>query len=330
MTDINIIITRSLEKEFLEQIAGVNPNIRIMNGVDLFTAEENGDFSAKDKFDAMLAQAEIICGYWPPKNVTHRAPKLKWMHTLLAGADRPEYAELLKNQVIVSNSTGIHGTQISELVLMLMLNLAKQAHFYFKMQQEKKWAPNVPGILEGKTLGIVGLGNIGKAVARMGQAIGMRVIAIRRSVTAITQDKNVDVLMPAGYLRQLLSESDFVVIALPATAETNKIIGEKELRAMKPSAYLINIARGKIIDEQALIRAIKEHWIAGAGLDTVTSEPLSPQSEMWELPGVIITPHISGRREDYNKLAIPLFCENLKCYLSREKMLNVIDKEKGY
>ncbi len=164
----------------------------------------------------------------------------------------------------------------------------------------------------------------------MGKAFGMRVIANRRSVTEVTRENNVDLLMPAGYLRQLLSESDFVVIALPGTPETNKIIGEKELQAMKPSAYLINIARGKVIDEDALIRAVKEHWIAGAGLDTVTSEPLSARSELWELPGVIITPHISGRREDYNKLAIPLFCENLKRYLNHERMLNIIDKEKGY
>ncbi len=169
MTNINIVITRPLENEFLEQIAGVSPNIKILNASDLAADEENGDFTAKDKFDAMLAQAEVICGFWPPKNVMYRAPKLKWMHTLLAGADRPEYSELLQSQVIISNSTGIHGTQISELVFMLMLNLAKQAHFYFKMQQEKKWSPSIPQILEGKTLGIVGLGNIGKAVSAIGQ-----------------------------------------------------------------------------------------------------------------------------------------------------------------
>jgi D-2-hydroxyacid dehydrogenase (NADP+) len=330
MADINIVITRPIEKEFVQQITGVDPQIKLLDASAFFAAEDSGDFSNKEKFDAMLAQAEIICGFWPPKNAIARAPRLKWMHTLLAGVDRPDFTEVMRSQVIVSNSIGIHGTQISELVFMLMLSLAKQAPFFFKMQQEKRWSPTIPRILEGKTLGIVGLGNIGKAVARLGKAFGMRVIANRRSITETTCETNVDVLMPTGSLKELLSQSDFVVIALPATPATDKIIGEKEFRAMKPSAYIINIARGKIIDEDALIRAIKEHWIAGAGLDTVAIEPLPPRSELWELPNVIITPHVSGRREDYNKLAIPLFCENLKRYINHEKLLNVIDKEKSY
>jgi D-2-hydroxyacid dehydrogenase (NADP+) len=262
--------------------------------------------------------------------VITRAPRLKWLHAMLAGIDRPEFAEVLHSPVIVSNSAGIHRTQVSEFVFLLMMNLAKQAPFFFKMQQEKRWSPAIPGILEGKTLGIVGLGNIGKAVARLGKAFGMRVIANRRSIAETTYETNVDVLMPAGSLKELLSQSDFVVIALPAIPATQKMIGEEELRSMKTSAYLINIARGTIVDEDALIRAIKERWIAGAGLDTVAREPLPPQSDLWDLPDVIITPHVSGRRKDYNKLAIPLFCENLKRYIHHETLLNVIDKEKGY
>jgi phosphoglycerate dehydrogenase-like enzyme len=330
MADINIVITRPVEKEFVQQIIGIDPRIKVLDGSGFFAAEESGDFSDKEKFDALLAQAEIICGFWPPKNVSARAPQLKWLHALLAGIDRPEFAEVLRSQVIVSNSVGIHRTQVSEYVFLLMLSLAKKAPFFSRMQQGKKWSPAIPGVLDGKTLGIVGLGNIGKAVARLGRAFGMRVIANRRSIKETTCETNVDVLMPAGSLQELLSQSDFVVIALPATPATDKLIGEKEFRAMKPSAYIINIARGKIINEDALILAIKEHWIAGAGLDTTAIEPLPPDSELWNLPNVIVTPHVSGRREDYNRLAIPVFCENLKKYIHHEKLPNMIDKEKGY
>jgi phosphoglycerate dehydrogenase-like enzyme len=330
MADIHIVITRPVEKELIQQMTGVDPRIKVLDGSAFMAAEECGDFSYKEKFDALLTQAEIICGFSPPKNVLARAPRLKWLHAMVAGIDRPEFAEALHSPVIVSNSAGIHRTQVSELVFMLMLNLAKQAPFFFKRQQEKRWSPGIPGVLEGKILGIVGLGNIGKAVAKLGKAFGMRVIANRRSITEITSETNVDVLLPAGSLPDLLSQSDFVVIALPSTPATQQLIGEQELRAMKPSACIINIARGKIIDEEVLIRAIKEHWIAGAGLDTVVMEPLPAHSELWDLPNVIITPHVGGRREDYNRLAIPVFCENLRSYIHQERLPNLIDKEKGY
>jgi phosphoglycerate dehydrogenase-like enzyme len=330
MADIPIVITRPVEQEFVQQIAAVDPRIQVLDGWPFMNAEDRGDFSRKEEFDALLAQAEIICGFWPPRHVMARAPRLKWLHAMVAGIDRPEFAEVLQSPVLVSNSTGIHRTQVSEFALLLMLSLAKQAPLFFKRQQERRWAPAVPGVLEGKTLGIVGLGNIGKTTARLAKAFGMRVIANRRSVTEATSEPNVDVLMPAAALLELLAQSDFVVIALPSIPATRKMIGERELRAMKPSAFLINIARGTIIDEVALIRAVKEQWIAGAGLDTTAREPLPPESELWALPNVIVTPHVSGRRKDYNRLAIPLFCENLKRYLRREPLLNLVDKEKGY
>ncbi|MDA8125183.1 MAG: D-2-hydroxyacid dehydrogenase [Deltaproteobacteria bacterium] len=330
MAEIQVLITRPVEKEFVEQITAVDSRIQLLDAAAFSAAEDKGDFSDREKFDALLEQAEIICGYWPPISIMTRAPRLKWFHAMIAGVDRPDFAEMLRSPVVVSNSTGIHNTQVSELVLMLMLNLAKKAPFFFKQQQEKRWSPAIPGVLEGKTLGILGFGNIGRAVARLAKAFGMRVIATRRSITEATCEPDVDRLLPASSLPELLAESDFVVIALPATPATGKLIGEAELRMMKPSAFIINIARGKIINEGALTRAIKENWIAGAGLDTVAVEPLPSWSELWELPNVIITPHVGGRRTDYNRLAIPLFLENLKRYLGGEPLLNLIDKAKGY
>jgi len=188
----------------------------------------------------------------------------------------------------------------------------------------------MPKVLRSKTVGIVGLGNIGREVARLAKAFGMRVVATRRSVKRVARAKYVDILLPREQLLRLLSESDFVVLSLPFTSETNKLIGEKELRTMKPTAYLINIARGNIVDEEVLIRALDEHWIAGAGLDVFATEPLPPDSRLWEFPNVIFSPHIAGGMEDYNIRTIELFCENLRRYLSGKNLFNVIDKKKGY
>ena len=332
MKNINVLIMRPLEKELLDQIASVNSAIKILDASPYYNPQRPGEeiASERNKLDTMLAQADVIVGFWPPQNVISRAPNLKWFHSMLAGVDHPEYKKVSQSPVLLTNTLGIHGTQMSELVFNFILMLAKRATFCFKMQQEKKWVPFNPILLQGKTLGIIGLGSIGKEIARLGKAFGMRVIASRRSIKEITRGRNVDVLMPSDHLLQLLSESDFVVLVLPATTETRNLIGEQELRSMKSTAYLINIARGSVVDENALIRALTENWIAGVGLDTVAGEPLSPQSELWELPNVIITPHIGGRRDDYNKLAIAVFCKNLKLYIRGKDLVNIVSKEKGY
>lgn len=330
MGQLNIVYTRALDSECLRAIADVSPEIKLWDASGLYTAEQNGDFTSEHEFDAMLSRAEIIYGPWPPKDVVKRAPNLKWFQAMLAGVDHPSYADVVKSPVMLTNSQGIHGTQMSELVFEMMLMFAKQAPLCFQMKQDKKWQRFMPMVLHSKTVGIVGLGSIGREIARFAKAFRMRVVAVRRSTRQTTRARNVDKLMPRDKLPELLSESDFVVLALSATPENSKLIGEKELRSMKSSAYLINIARGSVVDEEALVRALDEHWIAGAGLDVFAVEPLPPESRLWELPNVIYSPHIGGTREDYNTIATELFCKNLGHYLHGEKLLNLIDKEKGY
>ncbi len=162
-------------------------------------------------------------------------------------------------------------------------------------------------------MGILGLGNIGTKIARLAKAFHMRVIATE--IRPIKKPGYVDEMLPAADLPRLLEQSDFVVIAIPLTPETSKLIGLKEFKTMKPTAYLINVARGGIIDEPILVQALKEGWIAGAGLDVFNLEPLPPQSPLWDLPNVIITPHCAGLREDYDLLVTKLFCKNLRRFL---------------
>ena len=330
METINVLVNTPIGDELLQQITDVSPRIKLSNVFELARAEQKGDFARKSELDALLAEAEVIYGFRFPKNMIARAPKLKWVQVMSAGVDRFLDDEFRQSSVMMTNVSGIHATPISEIVLELMLMFVKQAPLCFQLKQEKRWTRFMPTILRSKTVGIVGLGNIGREVARLAKAFGMRVVATRRSAKRVTRARYVDILLPREQLPRLLSESDFVVLSLPFTSETNKLIGEEELRTMKPTAYLINIARGSIVDEEVLIRALDEHWIAGAGLDVFATEPLPPDSRLWELPNVIFSPHIAGGMENYNVRATELFCENLRRYLSGEKLLKLVDKKKGY
>ena len=330
MESINVLVTTPIGDELLQQIIAVSPTIKLSNVSELTRAEQRGDFARKDELDALLAEAEVIYGLRLPKNVIARAPKLKWVQVMSAGVDRFLDGEFRRSPVIMTSVSGMHATPIGEIVLELMLMFTKQAPLCFQLKQEKQWKRFMPTVLRSKTVGIVGLGNIGREVARLAKAFGMRVVATRRSAKRVMRARDVDILLPREQLPRLLSESDFVVLSLPFTSETSKLIGEEELRTMKSTAYLINIARGNIVDEEALIRALDEQWIAGAGLDVFATEPLPTDSGLWELPNVIFSPHIAGGVEDYNIRATELFCKNLRHYLSGENLLNVIDKKKGY
>jgi D-2-hydroxyacid dehydrogenase (NADP+) len=327
---VNVLVNTPIGDELLQQITNVSPRIELSNVFELARAEQKGDFARKSELDVLLAEAEVIYGLRLPKNMIARAPKLKWVQVMSAGVDRFLDDEFRQSSVMMTSVSGMHATPIGEIVLERMLMFAKQAPLCFQLKQEKQWQRFMPTVLRSKTVGIVGLGNIGREVARLAKAFGMRVVANRRSAKRVMRAKYVDILLPREQLPRLLSESDFVVLSLPFTSETNKLIGEKELRTMKPTAYLINIARGSIVDEEALIRALDEQWIAGAGLDVFATEPLPADSRLWDFPNVIFSPHIAGGMEDYNIRATELFCENLRRYLSGKNLLNVIDKKKGY
>jgi len=327
---VNILVTTSIDDKCQRQIIDLSPNIKLRDVSDFADAEKRGDFSSKEQFDALLAEAEIIYGPRPPQNIIARAPRLRWIQTTNAGVDDFLDSDIIRSSVIVTNTSGIHAISIGECVLELMLMFVKKMPFCFQLKQERQWKRFSLTVLRSKTVGIVGLGSIGREVARLSKAFGMRVLATRRSAKQVTRARNVDIILPQDQLPQLLSESDFVVLALPLTPETNKLIGKEELRTMKPTAYLINIGRGDIVDETVLIQALDENWIAGAGLDVFATEPLPIESRLWELPNVIFSPHVTGEMEDYYIQATELFCENLRRYLNGKKLLNVVSKKKKY
>ena len=263
------------------------------------------------------------------------ARQLKWLHLPSAGATHVLFPELVDSQVIVTNSRGLHAIPIAEHVLGVMIILARKLHEAYRFQLEGKWArremfDRYPTFseLHGQTAGIIGLGSIGLAVAERVKALGMRVIANKRTVG--TPPACVDELGGPESLPGLLQMSDFVIIAAPLTPETRGLIGERELRLMKPTAYILNVGRGAIIQEAVLIRALKEGWIAGAGLDVTEVEPPPAESELFHLPNVFLTPHCSGLRSHYWEHALAIFKPNLGRFLRGEPLENVVDKHGGY
>jgi phosphoglycerate dehydrogenase-like enzyme len=330
MKEVRVMVTTALDEAILKQITAVSSRIKLTSVSELIKAEKKGDAAAEKQMDALLAGTEIIYGFSLPENVIDRAPKLKWFQTVSAGVDRFLDDKFRQSPVIMTSVSGIHAVPIGEFVLGLMLMLAKQAPLVFQQKQQQQWKPFVPMVLRSKTVGIVGLGNIGREVARLAKAFGMRVVATRRSARQSQRARYVDRLFAPNQLLQLLAESDFVVLTLPLTKETHRIIGETELRSMKPTAYLINVARGQVVDEEALVHAVEENRIAGAGLDVFTREPLPAESRLWELPNVVLSPHVAGLMEDYGVQATAVFCQNLRRYLAGKRLINVVDKERGY
>ncbi len=330
MEVVEVLVITSLDDECIRQITTISPKINLRDVSGFANAEKRGDFSSREQFDAHLAEAEIIYGPDPPKNVIARAPKLKWIQTTDAGVDDFLDSDIIGSSVIVTNTSGITAISIGECVLEMMLMFVKKMPLCFQLKQERQWKTFSLTVLHSKTVGIVGLGSIGRQVARLSKVFGMRVLATRRSTRSATRTRNVDILFSQDQLPQLLSDSDFVVLALPLTPETNNLIGEEELLTMKPTAYLINIGRGNIVDETALTRALEENWIAGAGLDVFVTEPLPVESRLWELPNVVFSPHVAGEIEDYDLQATRLFADNLRRYLSGKRLRNVVDKKRGY
>ena len=263
-----------------------------------------------------------------PDTLVEQMPNLKWLHVTRGGLHAYLTPLVKARPIQVTGSKGIHGTVFSEFALACILALAKKLPECMEAQQQRKWQKLAPVEVEGKTLGIVGLGTAGTELARKAKALGLRVIATKRTPTP--KPDYVDELGTPEFLPQLLSESDFVVLLLASIPSTVNILGAKELRSMKKSAYLINLTGGKAIEEKLLVLALKENWIAGAALDAFARQPLPEDSELWNLPNVIISPRIGGLTEQKWSPLLPIFVDNLKRFLAGESLRNLVNKDLGY
>jgi phosphoglycerate dehydrogenase-like enzyme len=298
-------------------------------GVEICSVEDEADAAAA------LADADAFVGWTFPAPLFAAAKRLRWVHSASAGIEANLFPALVESDVVLTNGAGLHSVSIPEHVLGLMLALARNLHESARLQARAQWERFTAiafggGIreLNGSNLAILGAGAIGAALAKLGSALGMHVRVLRRRADRPVEGAEA-VVGPDDKLA-LLAWADFVVLATPLTPETDNLIDRAALRAMKASAFLINIARGEVVDDAALVDALRANAIAGAGLDTFREEPLPATSPYWALPNVIVTPHVSGYTARYFERTLELFRENLRRFVAGERLRNVVDKRLGY
>jgi phosphoglycerate dehydrogenase-like enzyme len=288
---------------------------------------------SEGNIDSDATDAEVYFSWFYLKPTTlHRVldagPSLRWHHAPNAGVNHILTPKYLERDLILTNGAGVHGIPIAEFVITYLLAYTKRLPILYQLHAEHNWQRGLPNIeLFGKTLLIIGAGGIGQEIAVRAKAFGMRIFGSSRQSQPLP---NFDKVVGANEWKELLPEAEFVVIAAPLTLETKGMIDMETLRLFRPDAYLINIARGAIVDESALTKALQESWIAGAALDTVFTEPLPAESPLWTLPNVFITPHCSGNSPRVKERTLALFLDNLTRYRQGQPLRNVVDKTAGY
>lgn len=274
-----------------------------------------------------IGEAEILYTYRFPHDVLRRARRLRWIQGSGAGADQFMPFEDLPPGVLVTNAAGINADIMADFTIGCVLALQFNLKRYVEQQRERLWQRELSDALTGKTLAVIGLGRIGKGIARRAKAMGMRVVGTRRTAAPVPE---VDAVYPPEDLHRVLEQADHVVLTVPLTPATRNLIDAKALEAMRPTAFLINVSRGPVVDEAALIEALRRHRIAGAAMDVFDREPLPAESPLWGVENLILTPHIGGDMKDFMERSAAVFAENIGRYLRGEPLLNQVDLARGY
>jgi phosphoglycerate dehydrogenase-like enzyme len=314
----------SLPAWFAERLRQQFPQLQVADGSDSAEAE------------AQLRDSEVAVTVSLSSEQFRAAPKLRWIHSPAAAVHEIMTPELVNSAVIVTNGRDVHGPVVAEHVMGLIFAWAKSIPQAVRLQQRHQWGKEIiwngrnrPREIAGATAGLIGLGSIGRAVARHASALGMNVIAARERPEQGSAP-GVHQVFASSQIDKLLEQSDFVVLAAPITPATRGLINSERLARMKPDAYLINVGRGQLIDEAALIDVLGNHRIAGAALDVFDIEPLPPDSPLWDLENLLITPHTAGLAEKLWEREYALFTENLQRYLDHQPMLALVDTHRGY
>lgn len=340
---MHVLIGSYLEPHLVERIRAVDARLQVTYRPDLLgrprypgdhTAPMQRTAAQDQEWAALVAEAEILLDVYRPQcdDLPRRAPRLRWIQFSSSGiGGLVQQMGLAPTSIIVTKATGVHATPLAEFVLFAMLYFAKQMPRVLADQRWHHWERFAVKSVRGATLGLVGLGAVGREIARLARAVGARVVATRRSVgPGSSHVPDVEVVYSPDRLRELLAESDYVTLTLPHTRETGRLIGKAELASMKPGAVLINVSRGTIIDEPALIEALRSGHLGGAALDVFAVEPLPPESPLWDMPNVVVTPHTMSTAIGENELVVDLFCDNLRRFLAGEPLRNVFDRSRGY
>jgi len=280
---------------------------------------------------AAAVDAEVAFSGNNPRRVRQlldATPKLRWYHTVSAGVENMPLPELAQRGIVLTNNSGSYDIQIAEHLLAFVFAASRQLHRYRDSQRVSEWKEQRHQELRDATIVVYGMGSIGGEIARLASAVGMRVIGVRR--TAGPSGQGVARVVAADGLADVVGEADYLAIAAPLTPATRGSISREVISRMKPTAWILNIARGAIVDEPAMIEALQAKRIGGAALDVFTTEPLPKESPLWTLENVIVTPHHSGSSPRAGERTLALFAENLRRYKSGEPLINRVDFEAGY
>lgn len=281
-----------------------------------------------------IEEADIYFGSRLAPEDFRRARRLRWIHVPAAGIEKLLHPDLIESDCLITNSRGCMADAVADHTLAAILYFARGFDLAVAGQRARRWEPvmerRMPVELADLSVGLVGFGEIGRALATRCKALGMTVHAMRRQKGVNPFPHLVETMWGPDDLDALIDASDFVVLAVPVVPGTERLVGQRELMRMGPQRFLINVGRGPLVDEEALLRALREGWIGGAALDVFDQEPLPPDSPLWALPNLLITPHIAGRTPRYWERVVALFFRNVERFQAGQPLERLVDKRRGY
>jgi len=328
---IVVVLPTTLRPDFIQAVGDVDPRVEVV----LVSNDEPIPERVADAavfFRSYALRREIVDG------VVERARALQWMHVPAAGVEAALTPQVMDTDFAITNVAGVYDVPVAELSLAVMLAAAKCLPNYFAAQREARWLRaaswdevkkerTLPQLMRGSTVAILGFGGTGGTLAEMLRPLGVRILAFRRDPRP---DPRADAVYGPDQLHEVLREADWVVLSLPLTKETERIIGEPEIAQMKPNAWLVNVGRGRLVDDDALIAALESGRIGGACLDVFTREPLPEDHPYYRLPNVIVTPHIAGAFPELNEVDREYFVDELRRFIAGEPLKATIERSKGY
>lgn len=346
MTQTPLLIASWLEAEHVERVRTVDDRLDVLYRPELlapprYPADHTGaPFTRTPEQEArwrsLLARAEILFDFdrANARELPTLAPNVRWIQATSAGIGdfvrRMGYAESMRDTVLTTAS-GVHAKPLAEFCFMVMFAFHKKLLMTLRDQRDRHWERFAGADLEGQTLAIVGVGRVGREIARLGKCFGMRVVGVKRSIAGVNPDElHLDALYAPADLHRALSTAQNLVLIAPHTSETERMIGAPELAALSRGAVFINIGRGALVDEPALVEALRSGHLLGAGLDVFAQEPLPPESPLWSMDNVIVSPHSASTSYKENERLMDLFCRNLRRYLDGEPLVNRFDPTLGF
>ncbi|MGB9234680.1 MAG: D-2-hydroxyacid dehydrogenase, partial [Terriglobales bacterium] len=332
-------MARPPERATIKLVIAVHHFFDQWNAPDWFSKRLRFDFPRLEivhlpdykRLDVEIADADILIAWSIRPEQVKAARKLRWIHSPAAAVHQLMFPELIESDVVLTNAREVHGPVVAEHVIALIFALAKKIPESVDLQRKHIWGQQllwdeIPQVREvaGATLGVVGLGAIGRSLVRSAKALGMRVVAVREHPEKGSDGG--DVVLSPAQIDEVFRQGDYVVLAAPVTESTTAIANAERLALMKPTACLINVGRGPLVDETVLAAALRERKIGGAALDVFPKEPLAEDSPLWDLPNLLITPHTAALTDKLWERHYALFSENLRRYLSEQALLAVVDK----